>query len=251
MQSDHARSLFFELFSGLPRQGPGEAPSTRRALSFIPELAFGSRILDLGCGTGAQTLVLAANSHAQIVAIDNHVPYVNVLNKKAEDSNIEDRVVAYAADMQHLTFAKDSFDLIWCESAIYVMGVQGALREWRRYLRRGGFAAFTEVCWQRPNPPAPCKEFWEIEYPAIREREELFSSIASCQYELIGNFSLSSSAWWDEYYQPLQENVYVFRERHRGDQLALDLCEQCQQEIDIWHTYSEFYGYEFFVVRSE
>lgn len=251
MQSDRERSLFFELFNGLPRQGPGDGSSTRRALRFVPELTSESRILDVGCGTGAQTLVVAANSRAHIVAIDNHVPYVNALNQKVEDANIEDRVVAYTADMQRLQFAKDSFDLIWCESAVFVMGVEAALSKWRRYLRQDGFVAFTEICWQKRNPPVECEEFWEIEYPALRHREELFSTIVSCRYELIGNFSLPSSAWWEGYYQPLQENVYLFRERYRHDQLAQDLCDQCQREIDIWHAYSEFYGYEFFIVRPE
>ena len=35
-------------------------------------------------------------------------------------------------------FAASSFDVIWCEGAIYNMGVEAALKDWRRLLVRGG-----------------------------------------------------------------------------------------------------------------
>ena len=69
---DRATALFFELFSGLPRQGPGTAASTRRALGLVPDVGPRTRVLDVGCGTGAQTLVLAQSSASHIVAVDNH-----------------------------------------------------------------------------------------------------------------------------------------------------------------------------------
>ena len=59
MAPDRATALFFELFTGLPRQGPGSTPSTRRALGLVPGVGPRTRVLDIGCGTGAQTLVLA------------------------------------------------------------------------------------------------------------------------------------------------------------------------------------------------
>ena len=59
MEEDRATALFFELFSGLPRQGPGSAASTRRALGLVPGVGPRTRVLDIGCGTGDQTMVLA------------------------------------------------------------------------------------------------------------------------------------------------------------------------------------------------
>jgi hypothetical protein len=44
--------------------------------------------------------------------------------------------------------------------------------------------------------------------------------------------------------------VTTFRERHRDEPDALALADQIQYEIDIWHAYSEFYSYEFFVMRA-
>jgi hypothetical protein len=43
--SEDRRTGLFELFSGLPRQGPGDDESTRRALALAPGLGPGTRVL--------------------------------------------------------------------------------------------------------------------------------------------------------------------------------------------------------------
>ena len=125
-------SLFFELFSGLPRQGPGETASTLRALALVPGVGPRTRVLDIGCGTGAQTRVLAQGSAARIVAIDNHPPFVDLLNREALRLGVADRLEARVADMGRLDFADSSFDLIWCEGAIYNLGFEAGFHDWRR-----------------------------------------------------------------------------------------------------------------------
>ena len=235
MAPDRATALFFELFSGLPRQGPGNAASTRRALGLVPGVGPRTRVLDVGCGTGAQTLVLANGSPARIVAVDNHPPFVDALNREARRLGIADRLEARVADMRSLDFEDRSFDLIWCEGAIYNVGVEAGLRDWRRLLRRNGHVALTEACWRKPDPPAECAAFWNREYPAIRDVSTLLEAAETCGYETVGHFPLPASAWWDDYYRPLQDNVTAFRERHRDAPDAQELAEQCQHEIDIWH----------------
>ena len=250
MAPDRPTSLFFELFSGLPRQGPGTTAGTRRALGLVPDVGPATRVLDVGCGTGAQTLVLAQGSPAHIVAVDNHPPFIDVLNRSAHGLGIADRVEGRVADMRRLDFADGSFDLIWCEGAIYNMGVEAALRDWRRLLRDDGHVALTEACWRKPDPPPACAAFWNQEYPAMRDTPTLLEAIEACGYETVGHFPLPASAWWDDYYRPLQDNVTAFRERHRDAPDAQELADRCQTEIDTWHAYAEFYGYEFFVARS-
>ena len=141
MAADRMTTLFFELFDGLPRQGPGDTASTLRALALVPGVGPQTRVLDVGCGTGCQTLVLARNSPARIVAVDNHPPFVDILNREAGRLGVADRLEARVADMRRLDFADGSFDLIWSEGAIYNVGVEAGLRDWRRLLPRGGYIA--------------------------------------------------------------------------------------------------------------
>lgn len=247
--TERIESLFFELFSGLPRQGPGDSKSTERALRSIPNLSSIARILDIGCGTGSQTFVIAESMEADIVAIDSHAPYINELNQTAHEMQLANQVVGFVGDMRQLEFPNGHFDLIWCEGAIYNVGVEVALRDWRRYLQEHGYIAFTEVCWKKPNPPKECRDFWEQEYPSIRDQNELVSVIESSGYVVLEHFELSQSAWWDEYYRPLQNNIDRFCEKYRDDSDAQELRKGCQHEIDTWHAYATFYGYEFFVIK--
>jgi SAM-dependent methyltransferase len=242
--------LFFELFTGLPRQGPGDAESTLRALALVPGIGPETRVLDLGCGTGLQTRVLAQDSPARFVAVDNHAPFIDVLNREAQRLGIADRLEGRVADLRRPDFAAGSFDLIWCEGAIAIMGVEAALRSWRRLLVPGGHMAVTEVCWMKPDPPRDCAAFWASEYPAIRDVSTLLAVIEECGYEPVNHFSLPQSSWWDDYYCPLQRNLTEFRDRHREEADAQQLAEQVQREIDVWHAYAEFYNYEFFVMRA-
>ena len=250
MAPDRITKLFFELFSGLPRQGPGATASTRRALGLVPDVGPDTRVLDIGCGTGAQTLVLAQSSPARMVAVDIHPPFIDELNRKAHELGITDRLEARVADMRQLDFASGSFDLIWCEGAIYNVGFEAGLLDWRQLLRRNGHVALTEVCWRKPGPPAECAAFWNREYPAIRDTSGLLEATEACGYETVGHFPVPASAWWDDYYRPLQDNVTAFRKRHHDAPDAQELADQCQSEIDIWQACSAFYGYEFFVLRA-
>lgn len=241
--------LFFELFGGLPRQGPGDDRSTLRALALVPKVGAETRVLDLGCGTGSQTMALAGSSLARLLAIDSHPPFVAELTRRAKALGLEDRIDARVGDMRELGFPDASFDVLWCEGAIYVVGFETGLREWRRLLVPGGHLAVTEVCWTKPHPPAELKAFWAEQYPAIREVPALLTAIGECGYETLGHFPLPRAAWWDEYYGPLERNLVAFRERHHGEAEAKELADEARREIDIWRTYSEFYGYEFFVMR--
>ena len=108
----------------------------------------------------------------------------------------------------------------------------------------------TEVCWSKPDPPAECAEFWAREYPAIRDPATLLTIIETLRIRHVGHFPLPASAWWDDYYAPLERHIVEFRGRHRAEADAQELADQIQREIDIWHAYSAFYHYEFFVMRA-
>ena len=63
--------LFLELFTDLPRLGPGGDGHTARALAAIEGLPEHPLILDLGCGVGRSALLLAERPGGRVVAVDS------------------------------------------------------------------------------------------------------------------------------------------------------------------------------------
>ena len=75
---------FYEAFNGMKRFGPGSDESTLRAIKMFPANTSRLKILDIGCGIGTHTLILAKHfPEADIIAIDNHAPHIEKLNEAA------------------------------------------------------------------------------------------------------------------------------------------------------------------------
>lgn len=76
--------IFWEVHSGLPREGPGDNESTGRAFALMTELPVAPSILDVACGPGMQTIQLAQLCSGNIVAVDTHQPFLDELDRRAE-----------------------------------------------------------------------------------------------------------------------------------------------------------------------
>jgi SAM-dependent methyltransferase len=243
------RRVFFEVHSGNPREGPGCFASTQRAFLAMPELPPSPRILDVGCGPGRQTLDLASLTDGTIHAVDNHPPFIQALQAAAARLPLRARISAEVADMASLPFPPSSFDLIWSEGAVYIIGLEAGLTLWKPLLRQGGYIALTHLTWLREDPPEELREFWRGAYPAIdtlAQNEEVFRRAG---YELLETFVLPERAWIDEYYRPLEQRVMALRARYAGDLAALEVLDAEDQEFGLYRKYSAYYGYTFFIAR--
>jgi len=115
-------NLFWELHSDLPREGPGADGTTREAAEKIPRLPEGSRVLDVGCGPGVQTLVLAREfPQARITAVDRHAPFLEELRRRAGLSEVSSRIASLQGDMRALPFPDNRFDLICYGYVFYLL----------------------------------------------------------------------------------------------------------------------------------
>lgn len=245
------RRAFFRLHSGLPREGPGNRDSTARALVLAGPLTPAPRLLDVACGPGMQTLDLAnLLPDVRIVAVDNHAPFLAELGRRVRAAGVAGRIAILRADMAALPFAPGSFDLIWCEGAAYIMGVGNALRAWRPLLKSGGKLALTEAVWLRPDPPEPVRRCWAAEYPAMGDVESNRKLVRDCGYELRGDFVLPDSAWWDNYYRPLEARCAELASSSVGDSAAESVLVACREEIEAYRRYAAYYGYLFLVMEA-
>ncbi len=241
--------IFFELYEGLPRQGPGNRTCAARALGLCRELPHSPAILDLGCGVGGQTLQLAEMTSGSIVAIDSHAPSIELLQAAIAKRGLSPRVSAVVGDMARPKQPLESFDLIWSEGALYNIGLRNALEVCHGLLRPGGYLAFTDAIWRKQNPPSAVKAGFDLDYPTMGWLEDDLAAIQDRGLELVGHFTLPDEAWWDDFYTPMQARIAELRDKYANDIKASAILDQLAEEPEMHSRYSEFYAYEFFVAR--
>ena len=100
-----------------------------------------------------------------------------------------------------------------------MMGVPAALAAWAPLLKPGGRIALTEAVWLKSDPPEPVRTNW-TEYPAMTDVEACRAIIRRAGLKLLGDFVLPESAWWDDYYGPLEARARQLADKYRGDAIA-------------------------------
>lgn len=243
------REVFFELHDGLPRQGPGSEASTLRALNIMRgRLPAVPHLGDFACGPGASALPLArALRDATVIAFDLHPPFIETLRQRASAAGLARRIDARVADMADPPTPPGGYDLIWCEAAIYALGVESALRLWRPCLKPNGCVVFSEVIWTAAPDDRPIEvaDFW-ADYPAMTDAAGVAARIDAAGYELIGAFDLPESDWWSAYYTPLEQRLDRLETFHAGSQEAMVPLRETRREIALRRAHSRTYAYRFF-----
>ena len=256
MRSDDALtamdiSFIFTMHEGLPRQGPGSNECTRKAFFMLKNLPDRPAILDIGCGAGMQTIELARICpECRITAVDIHQPYLDDLARKARAAGVGDRITTVRASMDDLPFEDASFDVLWAESSIFIVGFEEGLRMWKRLCRPGGYLCLSEAVWFTDHPSPEAAEFWSECYPAITSVEKTCTKAENAGYEVVATFPLPGSVWWDNYYSPLIERLPDLKRAAAGDPDAEALVAFSEREIEMHREHGDEYGYQFFILRS-
>jgi ubiquinone/menaquinone biosynthesis C-methylase UbiE len=243
--------IFFEIHKDLPREGPGNNNSTRKAFSLLKNLPSNPRILDIGCGPGMQTIELAKLSNGKIIGIDTHKPFLDELNRRAEKEGVQDRIETIICSMFSMDFEDEFFDLIWSEGAIFIIGFEKGLKEWHRFLRKRGYIVVSELAWLRGKPPQETNQYLKKEYPPIKTIEENMQIIKRLGYHFLKKFILPESGWWDDYYVPLENRISLLRKKYQGDTEAEKALDETLIEIEMFRKYSAYYGYVFYLMQKK
>lgn len=245
-------SLLVDLHRDGERQGPGSDHTTVRALDLTGlDRTAPLKVADIGCGTGASTLVLAKQLvRAHVVAVDLFPEFLDVLAERARAAGCSDRIEVRAESMDALTLASGSLDLIWSEGAIYNLGFGAGIEAWRPFLRTGGVLAVSEITWLRPDPPEEIRAHWGAEYPEIAPATEKTALLERAGYDLLGCFMLPSTDWIDTYYAPIESRIPAFLERHAGQPEALEVVAMQRAEHDLYLRYRDWYSYGFYLARK-
>lgn len=243
--------LLKDLHIGGSRQGPGGDAETRQAIELWGlKHRKNLQIADIGCGTGASTLVLAEHLDAQITAIDFLSPFLDVLKINAERSGLSGKIKTISASMESLPFEDASLDAIWSEGAIYNIGFADGVKSWSRFLKKGSILAVSELTWLGTSRPNELTQHWMGEYPEVATASAKFGILEANGFTPIGYFPLEKRCWMENYYRPMQKRFDGFLARNPSD-AANAIVDAEKAEIALYEKYSDYVSYGYYIARKD
>lgn len=242
--------LLIDIHRSADRLGPGGDLESEKALGLaMIDRTEPLKIADIGCGTGASTLLLARLLEAQITAVDFLQDFLTALEGKAENMGLSDKVTTLRCSMDNLPFGDEEYDVIWSEGAIYNIGFEKGVIDWRRYLKVGGVLVVSEITWITSSRPLELQEYWEREYPEIDMASSKIGVLEKNGYSPIGYFVLPEYCWLENYYRPMQNRFEDFLNRHGNSEAARAVVEAENREIELYEKYKAHYSYGVYVAR--
>ena len=137
-------------------------------------------ILDIGCGTGEQSVFLAEKGY-RVFGVDISKEMIKIANDRIKEAKFRDNLNFIIASAEALPFRDNSFDGLISIFGVFnhIPGVDHAFQETHRVLKRGGRAIFTVVNrWNLTwwiNAFLRCKGSWLIS--SLRSKEYVVNGL--------------------------------------------------------------------------
>jgi ubiquinone/menaquinone biosynthesis C-methylase UbiE len=125
-------------------------PRIAHLLVEYAQLRPGQQVLDVATGTGMVAIKAAqiVGAEGRVIGVDIATGMIDRARYKAQELGLQN-IEFQLADAESLDFSANTFDCIFCSSAlIWMSDLHGALRHWHQLLKPGGklgFHAFAET----------------------------------------------------------------------------------------------------------
>jgi ubiquinone/menaquinone biosynthesis C-methylase UbiE len=183
---------------------------TRKAFKMLPKIK-NPQILDVGCGTGVPTIELAKMSKGYVIGLDIDEISLDLLRRKIKETGLNHQVNVIKDSILTMNFPEESFDIIWVEGSIFVIGFEKSIKRWRRFLKPKGFLVI---------------------HDEKKDKNKKLGLITKYGYTLITQFEITNNLWWLEYYTPLEKLISEFRNKYPNDPELNNELNKDQSEID-------------------
>jgi trans-aconitate methyltransferase len=234
------------LFGGMEKLGPGGNVHTLNVLRLLPTQQF-QVIVDAGCGTGRQTMVLAKELGRLIHALDSYELFLQDLTRRAKADGIEHLIQTHCLDMKDIPGVFQHIDLLWSEGAAYNIGFSNALTIWGTAINKGGFVVVSELSWLRDQVPGAVREFFLSGYPDMQSVQQNLAVAENTGYRVLTTYTLPKDAWVKGYYDLLEPRAKALIDH--PDSSVRDFAVGTVKEIEIFQSSEDSYGYVFYVLQ--
>jgi SAM-dependent methyltransferase len=195
-------------------------------------------------------MVLAQNAPGHFTGIDLFPMFIDLFNANAGKLGLQNKVKGEVGSMDNLPFGDEDLDLIWSEGAIYNIGFERGINEWRKFLKTGGYIAVSEVSWFTDERPAEIEAFWNDAYPEIDTIPNKVAQMQKAGYIPVATFVLPENCWTEHFYAPQTAAQEHFLKKHAGNKTAEELVANERREARLYLKYKAFYGYVFYIGKK-
>jgi arsenite methyltransferase len=113
----------------------------------------GTRVLEIGCGTGHTACHIARRYRCHVTAIDISPAMIDTARQVVHTQKLQEQVDCRVGDIAHLPFADGTFDAVICQAVLMFVNKHEALQEIRRVLRAHSSFAGLEFSWRCDPTP--------------------------------------------------------------------------------------------------
>jgi ubiquinone/menaquinone biosynthesis C-methylase UbiE len=194
----------------------------------LPEID-NSCLLDIGCGSGIPTMELARLSGGQVLGIDIDQLRLDKLEEKIGKENLSDKVHTLNCSIDEMNFEDESFDIVWSEGSISVVGFEKGINEWRRLIKPKGFLVI---------------------HDSLINLDSKLEQISKSGYKLLDYFIIDRDVWFEKYFLPLSIEVDHVREYCKLEPDTIREIEKYQNQLNEFERNPELNQSVFFVMQK-
>jgi len=121
-------------------------------------------------------------------------------------------VVTKKCSLINIDLPGETFDIIWAEGSIHIVGFEKGLKELRHLLRQDGFLVI---------------------HDGVKEISNELKKTSDLGFKLINHFMLPDNAWWIDYFEPLERLIEEQRKKAKSTE-SLSIIESCQNEVNMF-----------------
>ena len=254
--------ISWEFKDKIRRQSPGSDKCTEFIAKKLKEISEKEKvtnkvasekikILNIACGCGYETLVLAKNFNADIIALDASETYLNKLikMKELEDELKNIEITTMTENMEDIPLKSNSCDLIWCEGSINILGFKRALKLWKRLLKKDGYMVVSDYTLKTNHSYNESEDIIRTFYPEIKNLNENKALAKKLGYELVDTFTLGDDAWINEFITPILDAVNEMERKFSRKKAYLDYLDEIINSVDTIMQYREEIDFVFYIFK--
>lgn len=142
--------------------------------------------------------------------------------------------------MKNLYFQEEEFDLIWSEGAIYNIGFERGINEWRKYIIQVGYIAVTKITWFSDGRPSEIEDFRQKAYPEIETISKKLMQMQKAGYLPVSTFVMPEIYWneYDDVQQPKAQESFL--KKFKGNKSAEDFVSYQRYEAGLYSKHKTY-----------